>query len=319
MNQHTRMGALVLALAFALPAMAALRPAAAEAAVPANGESFATPEAAVAALIDTLRRGDQAAIAATLGPGTDKLLSSGDAAADAEARRRFLAAYDEKHALVADGPDRMVLQVGANDWPLPLPLVKTEGGWRFDSRIGAQELVDRRIGRNEIAAIRTALAFVDAEKLYFAMASHDGAGEYAQRLISSPGKHDGLYWPPAGGEPDSPLAPLIAQASDAGYPGELVSGRQMPYEGYYFRILRGQGPDAPGGVMDYVVHGRMTKGFALVAWPASYGASGIMTFLVNQDGVVFQKDLGEHTAAVAGAMQRFNPDLSWARVDVVNQ
>lgn len=294
-------------------------PARAETTIPDAARTFATPDEAVAALIDTMRRGDERALRAIFGPGSEKLIDSGDRIADAHARQKFLAAYDAKHVLAANGPDRLVLTVGLDDWPLPLPLVRTGGQWHFDSRLGAEQLVDRRIGRNEIAAIRTELAYVDAQKLYFTLASQHGPGEYALRLVSTHGKHDGLYWPAAAGEPDSPLAPLVAQAEEEGYPGENVSGKQMPYHGYYFRILKGQGANAPGGAMDYVTGGRMTKGFALVAWPARYGASGIMTFIVNQGGVVFQRDLGAQTDALARAMKQFDPDWNWSRVDLVDQ
>ena len=284
-----------------------------------TARTFDTPAAAVDALVAALRSNDQAALHAILGPGSSKLLDSGDRVADAESRKRFLAAYEVRNALVARGTDRVVLQVGADDWPWPFPLEKVAGRWTFDSRRGAQQIVDRRIGRNEIAAIRTALAVVDAEKLYFQLAAKSGTGEYAQRLASAPGRHDGLYWPQAEGEPESPLAPLVEQAQDEGYPGELVAGKPSPYQGYFFRILAGQGPNAPGGAMDYRVNGRMTKGFGLIAWPARYGASGIMTFVVNQDGIVFQKDLGPRTDTIAPAMKLLDPDLSWARIDVVNQ
>jgi hypothetical protein len=248
-----------------------------------------------------------------LGPGSEKLLSSGDKYSDAAERQRFLAAYDEQHKLVSSEPSRMVLQIGHDDWPFPIPLVEAGGRWHFDAQAGAQELVNRRIGRNETAAIRTSLAYVDAQKAYFAL-----TGQYAQRLASSPGKHDGLLWPAAEGQPESPLAPLMAQAQEEGYPGERISGKPVPYHGYLFRILTGQGTSAPEGARNYISGGHMTRGFALIAWPASYGASGIMSFTVNQDGIVFQKDLGPNTAAVAAATKLFDPDLRWARVDIVN-
>jgi hypothetical protein len=283
-----------------------------------TAQTFATSEEAVAALVDALRGGKREALQAVLGPGSEKLLGSGDKYADAAARQRFLDAYDEQHKLVPSGSDHVVLQVGMNDWPLPIPLVEATGRWHFDSQAGAQELVDRRIGRDEIAAIRTSLAYVDAQKAYFALTGQNGQAEYAQRLVSLPGKHDGLYWPAAEGEPESPLAPLMAQAVEEGYPGERVSGKAMPYQGYFFRILTGQWTSAAEGARNYLSGGRMTKGFALIAWPASYGASGIMTFIVNQDGVVFQKDLGPSTAKLAALTKLFDPDLSWARVDVVD-
>jgi hypothetical protein len=276
--------------------------------------SFATPEAAVAALVAAIRADDEKAMRNVLGPGSETLIHSGDQFADEQAQRRFVAAYDARHSLSPGALGRMVLTVGEENWPLPIPIVASGGRWHFDSRVGAQELVERRIGRNEIAAIRTLVAYVDAQKLYFRM-----TGEYAQRLISTPGRHDGLYWPVAEGQPDSPLEPLVEQAIDEGYPGADQSGRQQPYQGYYFRILTGQGDDAASGAMDYLVNGRMTRGFALIAWPAIYRTSGVMTFLVNQDSVVFQKDLGEATSSLVNGISLFDPDLSWMRVDVVGR
>jgi hypothetical protein len=294
-------------------------PAAGQTAAAPGRQTFVTADDAVTALIAALRENDTHALNMVLGPGSGKLINSGDHVTDDQSRSKFLASYDEKHQLVAEGANRMVLHVGPNDWPLPLPVAQADGRWHFDSQLGAQEIVDRRIGENEIAAIRTALAYVDAQKLYFSMASGASVAEYAQRLISTPDQHDGLYWPAEVGEPDSPLAPLIAQAQDAGEPGEIVSGKQVPYQGYFYRIVKGQGANAPGGATDYVSNGRLTKGFGLVAWPARFGASGIMTFIVDQDGVVFQKDFGDQTDAIASKMKLFDPDLSWARVDVVDE
>jgi hypothetical protein len=284
-----------------------------QAAAAAGGQTFGTPEQAVTAFVGALRKGEPSGIGAVLGPGSEKLLSSGDKYSDAAERQRFLSAYDTRHKLVSAELRRMVLEVGDNDWPLPIPLVESEGRWHFDAKAGAQELVDRRIGRDEIAAIRTSLAYVDAQKAFFALGGH-----YAQHLASTPGKHDGLYWSAAAGEPESPLAPLMAEAQEGGYPGDRVAGRPLPYYGYFFRILTGQGANASNGARSYLSHGRMTGGFALIAWPASYDASGIMSFIVNQDGIVFQKDLGPDTAAAAAMTKLFDPDLSWARVDVVN-
>jgi Protein of unknown function (DUF2950) len=283
-----------------------------------TAQTFGTAEEAVTALVGTLRTDKPGALNTVLGPGSEKLISSGDKYSDAAERQKFLAAYDQSHKLVPAEPEHMILQVGKNDWPFPIPLVQAAGRWHFDSQAGADELVNRRIGRNEIAAIRTSLAYVDAQKAFFAFTAQNGQGEYAQRLASSPGKHNGLYWPAAEGGAESPLAPLMAQAQEEGYPGERVAGRPLPYHGYYFRILTGQGTSAAEGARDYLSGGRMTKGFALIAWPASYGASGIMTFIVNQDGIVFQKDLGPNTAVAAAAIKLFDPDLSWARVDIVN-
>ncbi|MBV8120024.1 MAG: DUF2950 domain-containing protein [Alphaproteobacteria bacterium] len=270
------------------------------------------------ALVDALRVVKPGALQTVLGAGSEKLLSSGDKYSDAAERQKFLTAYDEQHKLVSAEPGRLILQVGKDDWPFPIPLVQADGRWHFDSQAGAQELVNRRIGRNEIAAIRTSLAYVDAQKDFFALTGQTGHAEYAQRLASSPGKHDGLYWPAVEGEPESPLAPLMAQAQEEGYPGERVSGKPVPYHGYLFRILTGQGSSTAEGARNYISSGRMTNGFALIAWPASYGASGIMTFIVNEDGIVFQKDLGPNTAAIAAATKLFDSDLSWARVEIVN-
>jgi hypothetical protein len=283
-----------------------------------TGQTFGTVEEAMAALVDALRADKPDALQSVLGPGGEKLLSSGDKYSDAAERQKVLAAYDESHKLAPAEPGHKILQVGKDDWPLPIPLVQVDGRWHFDSQAGAQELINRRIGRNEIAAIRTSLAYVDAQDAFFTLTGENGQAEYAQRLASSPGKHDGLYWPAAAGESESPLAPLMAQAQEEGYPGERVSGKPLPYHGYYFRILTGQGTSAAEGARNYLNGGRMTNGFALIAWPASYGASGIMTFIVNQDGIVFQKDLGPDTATVAAATKRFDPDLTWARIEVVN-
>jgi hypothetical protein len=285
---------------------------------PAIGQTFGSSEEAVAGLVDALRGGKREALQAVLGPGSEKLLNSGDKYADAAAGQRFLDAYDVRHELVPAEPGRMILKVGNDNWPLPIPLLEADGRWHFDSQAGAQELVDRRIGRNEIGAIRTSLAYVDAQKAFFVLTGQNGQAEYAQHLVSSPGKHDGLYWPAAEGEPESPLAPLMAEAQEEGYPGERISGKPVPYHGYFFRILTGQSTSAAEGTLNYISGGRMTRGFALIAWPASYGASGIMTFIVNQDGIVFQKDLGPNTAKLAAATKLFDPDLSWARVDVVD-
>jgi hypothetical protein len=308
--------ALLVMLGNCLAPLAAWAQPPAHTATPTQATRFATPEEAAAALVAAARADNMAAMHDVLGPNSVALLYSGDPVADRQARERFVAAYDAKHTLAPDGLGRMVLTVGDNDWPLPIPIVKGNGQWHFDSVQGVQDLIDRRIGRNEIAAIRTALAYVDAQKLYFEMMRGEGAGAYAQRLVSRPGRRDGLYWPAVAGQPESPLEPLVAQAVEEGYPGADRSGKPQPYQGYYFRILTGQGDSAPGGALNYLVDGRMTKGFALIAWPAIYGASGIMTFEVNQDDVVFQKDLGRTTEAGVRAINLFDPDLSWARVDV---
>jgi hypothetical protein len=281
--------------------------------------TFASPEAAASALVDAMKSGDQQRLIGVLGPGSEALINSGDRYADAANRQKFVENYSAQHKLTEVGLGRDVLAVGVNDWPLPFPVVQVNGGWQFDSRAGAQAIVDRRIGRNEIAAIRVALTYVDAQRDYLERSKQSGGtGEYAQRLISTTNQRDGLYWPAAADEPASPFGPLVAQAVEEGYPGDVAAGRQIPYQGYNFRVLKAQGENAPGGAKTYITNGRMTGGFALVAWPAIFGSSGIMTFVVDQDGVVFQKDLGKGTAGAAAAMTRFNPDLTWARVDVTN-
>jgi len=294
--------------------------AAADAAPVAAGQTYATAEDAVTALVNAVRSDKLDATMAVLGPGSEKLVNSGDAVVDDTARKKFVAAYDEKHQLTANGTDSMTLVVGNDDWPLPIPIVKSDGKWHFDSPAGAQELVDRRIGRDEIAAIRTSLTYVDAQKDFYALARQvEGTAFYAQQLVSNPGRHDGLYWVPDDGEDDSPLAPLVDQARSEGYPGSVTAGKPQAYFGYYFRILTGQGANTPEGTLNYIgADGEMTKGFALIAWPASYGASGIMSFIVNQDGIVFQKDLGPDTASVAAKIKLYDPDLSWSRVEVTN-
>ncbi|MGH7077839.1 MAG: DUF2950 domain-containing protein [Acetobacteraceae bacterium] len=285
----------------------------------AAAQSFASADQAVAALVTALRTNNTRALAEILGPGSAPLISSGDAVADATARQNFLASYDAQHKLVAGGAGRMFLEVGDHDWQMPIPIVEAAAGWHFDSPAGAQELIDRRIGRNEILAIRTLLAVADAEHEFFALTAEQGHGEYAARLVSTPGHRDGLYWPARPRQDESPLGPLVATAEAEGYPGQLVAGKPTPYQGYYFRILKAQGTDAGDGAKSYLENGRMTGGFAVIAWPASFGASGIMTFIVDQDGTVFQKDLGTDTAQEATAVTAFDPDLSWTRIEVANR
>jgi len=281
-------------------------------------ESFASAEDAVAALVKALQGDDTRALRAILGPGSDRLVASGDPVADANGRKRFLSDYAASHALMPQGDGRMVLVIGQDAWPLPIPLVQANGSWRFDAASGAQEIINRRIGRNELLTIRTLLAAVEAEQDYFdRMKRGSGTGVYARRFRSTPGNQDGLYWEVAPGEASSPLGPLIEQAESEGYPGAAAPhGRQTPYRGYLYRVLTSQGAEAPGGAKDYMRNGQMTEGFAFLAWPVQYGSSGVMTFMVDQDGVVFQKDLGPETAKIAAGMTRFDPDLSWARLEI---
>ena len=273
--------------------------------------SFATPEEAVTALVQALRLNDTPRVNAVLGPGADALLRSGDSVQDKRRRASFLKAYDEAHRIVPEEDDRAVLHVGKEDWPMPIPMVAAQSRWRFDTRAGKQEILARRIGRNELAAIQVCLAIVDAEREY---AAHDVNGDgilnYAPRIASTPGKRNGLYWETAPGDPPSPLGPFLAAAADRGY---ASTAPLAPYHGYYYRILSAQGKHAPRGARSYVVKGEMIGGFALIAYPARYGISGVMSFIVNQDGLLYQKDLGVDTARIARRMKDYDPDPTWKR------
>ncbi|MDR3469502.1 MAG: DUF2950 domain-containing protein [Xanthobacteraceae bacterium] len=290
-----------------LAVIAAPAPAAA-----AGQNTFATPSAAVDALVAANRGNRLGRLLRILGPGGAKLIHSGDPVEDRESRQRFVAAYDEAHKLERAGARKAILVVGAHEWPMPIPLVHGRAGWRFDTRSGEDEILNRRIGRNELSVIRVCRAYVAAQREYAAMKlGPGGTSEYAQHFMSMPDKRDGLYWPAAAGEQESPLGPQIAAARAAGYRPGTPHLRPRPYYGYYFHILTRQGADAPGGARDYVVDGHMTGGFALIAYPATHGDSGVMTFVVNQDGIVYEKNLGPDTAGIAGAITHYNPDGSW--------
>jgi hypothetical protein len=276
-------------------------------------KSFESLDEAVNALVGAIRAADRKALVEILGPGGGPLVSSGDDVADRAAFQRFTAAYDRAHRLEGGG-GRVVLYVGDDDFPFPIPLVPAGPRWVWDTDAGDDELLTRRIGHNELSVIQVCQAYVDAQREYYSRRT--GLLEYAQRLESTTGKQDGLYWPMRPGEPQSPLGPLVAQARAAGYPLPPRGG-PVPYHGYFYRILFAQGPDAPGGAYDYVVRGHMIGGFALVAYPAAYGVSGIVTFIVNQDGVVYQKDLGPKTAQVANAMKAYNPDRTWTQIEAI--
>jgi hypothetical protein len=271
-----------------------------------------TPEEVFKTLADAMRAADRPAMLKMLGPDGRDIVSSGDAAADRHTWRRFVEKYDQAHRLDAGG-GKIGLIVGTDDFPLPIPLVPDGEGWRFDTEAGREEILRRRIGRNELNTIQVCLAYVDAQREYYMVASGGkGLLQYAQRIRSTAGKHDGLYWPTKPGERPSPFGELAARARAEGYRGQE---RPTPYQGYFYRVLTAQGPDAPGGAYDYIAQRHMIGGFALVALPASYGHSGVMTFIVNHDGVVYQKDLGENTERLAQAMKVFNPDATWQRVD----
>jgi hypothetical protein len=296
-------------LLLALVAMAALAVAAGTA-----QKHFKSPEEAAQALAVAVKAHDRAALLALLGSDAEGIIDSGDPVADREAGKRFASAYDTKHALEKKGDAEAVLEVGADRWPLPIPIVKDANGWRFDGEAGEDEIVSRRIGRNELGAIQACLAFVDAEREYYSRdPDESGLLHYAQRFQSSPGKRDGLYYETREGEEPSPLGPLFDAANAAGY--SLGKGAApSAYHGYYYRILTGQGAKAPGGAYDYLAGAKLLGGYAMVAYPASYGVSGIMTFLVNHDGVVYEVDLGPETEAKAKAMKVFDLDAKTVRV-----
>ena len=271
---------------------------------------FATPEQAAAALSNAIRSNDLAHIHSALGPGSSKVIHSGDPVQDAAGRKHFLEAYETGVKIEPSGDARVTLLIGAAEFPFPFPLVKLATGWTFDSKTGAEEILNRRIGRNERSAIQVCLAYVDAQREYATKdRDKDGLLEYAQKFVSTPGKRDGLYWDAPEGEAASPLGPLSTRAKEQGY------ANLEPYYGYYYKILKAQGADSPGGALSYVVRGQMIGGFALVAYPARWGASGVMTFICNHRGVVYDKNLGKDTVAIAERMTRYNPDASWKKTD----
>jgi hypothetical protein len=292
---------------------AASSPPAAKSAVKAR--TYATAEQAAEALAAAVRAKSGAEILAVVGPGSGEWLSSGDPTADAADWTRFLAAYEQKHNLdTKDG--KATLVVGNDDWPFPAPIVKKGAQWSFDANAGRAEIVNRRVGRNELDAIQTMLAIVDAQREY-ATSDADGNGfaDYAKRFRSSPGKKDGLYWPAEGGAAQSPLGPMVAVAAREGYAKPAEGSGPQPYHGYHYRILTAQGKAATGGAYDYMVGDKLMGGFAVVAWPARYAVSGVTTFVVNHDGVVYEKDLGPQTASIAAAMTRYNPDTTWRKAE----
>ena len=282
------------------------------------GARYASPQEATDALVAALDPElDVAALETILGPGIDDLVSSGDEVYDTANRRRFVAEYRSRRAFEVGEDGNTYVTIGEDEWPFPIPLVKRSGGWSFDTESGRDELLNRRIGRNELDTIQTILAIADAQ-LEYALLDPDGNGvrDYAQRFRSNPGERDGLYWPDEDGPPTSPIGPFVAEATAEGY--EIPSDPDAPgrvYHGYRFRMLTRQGVSADGGAFEYVIDGRMIGGFAILAWPATHGNSGIMTFMVNQDGVVWERDLGPGTEAIAREMTEFDPDENWWRVN----
>jgi hypothetical protein len=273
---------------------------------------FSTPDAAVDALIVANRDDDKPALLAILGADGSKLIRSGDRVEDSRGRARLVAAFEEAHKIELEGQDKAVLIVGKEEWPLPIPLIHDPAGWRFDTKAGEEEILNRRIGHNELKVIEVCRGYVAAQREYAAL-KIGGQSEFARRFLSTPQQHDGLYWPIEPGETESPFGPLVAQAQASGYPAAsaAANAKPRPYYGYYFRILLAQGPNAPGGAMSYLSEGHMTRGFALVAYPATYGDSGVMTFIVNQSGIVFEKNLGTATLRIAQQITQYDPDSSW--------
>jgi len=315
---------LVLGLIALLPLACTQQPKPDASGQPVEQRTFDTPTQALDAMVAALRNWTPDQFKALLGAEGEDELISGDPVADRNAAKRFLKAYDEKHALVTEADGKVTVVVGNDDWPMPVPIVKDNDKWRFDADAGREEIVNRRIGRNELNVIEVCRAFVDAQQDY-ALANPNGSAvnEYARQFISDPGKKNGLYWPTADGEAPSPLGPFVAEAVEQGYSAEVnKTDEPRPYHGYCYRMLKSQGPGAPGGsggvggggAMDYIVNGRMIGGFAAVAYPADYGNSGIMTFIVNQQGVVYQKDLGDDTVKIARAMETFDPAGGWQAV-----
>jgi len=275
-------------------------------------QAFKTPDDAATALAAAAKANDMKALVTVLGSDGEDIVSSGDEVADAETRQKFVAAYDAKHQITMEGDDKAIVVIGQEDFPLPIPLLRKDGMWRFDTAAGRDEILFRRIGKNELDAIQTCLAYVDAQNEYADKDRGEGAGVYAQHFLSTPGKKDGLFW--RDDADPSPLGALVADAAAEGYK-QGAGDAPAPYHGYYFRILKGQGADAPGGALNYVVKGKMIGGFGLIAWPAEYGNSGVMTFVVNHAGNVYQKDLGARTDFIAPRTTLFDPDQTWKKVD----
>ncbi|MRR07825.1 MAG: DUF2950 domain-containing protein, partial [Deltaproteobacteria bacterium] len=275
-------------------------------------KSFASPEDALKNLVVALKTNDEKNLLAILGPDARDIISSGDPVADKAGREHFVKLYEEKQVIEGAETGKAVISLGNEDYPFPIPVVKKGNAWRFDAKAGKEELLNRRIGRNELKAIEVLHAYADAQREYAAKdRTGGGVGEFAQKIRSTPGKRDGLYWATKEGEEESPLGPLAAKAADEGYSKENTA-----LYGYRYKILKAQGPHGEGGAFDYVVNGKMVLGFGLVAYPAQYGASGIMTFIVNQNGIVYQKNLGKNTAKVAPKIMQYDPDTTWKKVEL---
>ena len=273
-------------------------------------KTFSSAEDASNALVAAAKNNDEKAMLDILGPDGKQIVSSGDEAQDAESRANFVQKFQQMHRLVKEPDGATTLYIGAENWPTPIPLVNKGNLWYFDTEAGKDEILYRRIGRNELSAIRVCQGLVAAQKEYYAKQNN----QYAPKIFSDEGEHDGLYWKVTQGEPESPIGPLVASAVAEGF-APSGAGAPTPYRGYYYHSLRHQGKDAPGGAKSYIVDGKMTEGFAFVAYPAEYRSSGVMTFIVNEDGVVYQKDLGKKTEVLAKAMKEYNPDSTWQKAE----
>lgn len=273
---------------------------------------FSSPQLAVDALVVALHSDDKDELLALFGPGSEDLIFSGDEVADQRGRTRFLQAIKQQLTLEPVDADQVTLVIGARDYPFPIPVVRHGGRWCFDTASGLDEVLNRRIGRNELRTIEVLRAYTQAQREYACMLRTNGVPTFAQHLASSSGTKDGLYWPATAGEPESPFGPLIAKATAKGYSAGEDGGFADPFYGYYYKILTAQGAAATGGAFDYVVDGKMVLGFALLAYPAKYGVSGIMSFMVNQEGIIYQQDLGADTATSAVQITLFEPDSNWS-------
>ena len=273
-------------------------------------KTFSSPEDASNALVTATQSNDEKMMLDILGADGKQIVSSGDDVEDAQSRANFVQRYQEMHRLVKEPDGTTLLYIGAENWPTPIPLLNRGNSWFFDTEAGKKEILFRRIGRNEISTISVCQELVAAQKEYYST-QHN---EYAQEIFSDEGQHNGLYWKAADGEPQSPIGPLVASAVAKGY-AKSPDGAPTPYRGYYYLILKRQGKNGPGGAKSYIANGKMTEGFAFVAYPAEYGSSGVMTFIVNEDGGVYQKDLGKRTDVLAKAMKEYNPNSSWQKAE----
>jgi hypothetical protein len=274
-------------------------------------KTFSSPEAASEALFTAARNNDEKAMLDILGDEAKQIVSSGDEAEDTESRANFVQKYQQMHRLVNEPDGTTTLYIGAENWPTPIPLVSKDHSWYFDTEAGEEQILFRRVGRNEVSAIRICQELVAAQKEYFSAQHH----HYSARMLSAEGQHDGLYWKTAAGERESPIGPLLAQAVPNDGKVQNPNGAPTPFRGYFFRLMTRQGKNCPDGAKNYIVDGKMTGGFAFVAYPAEYGSSGVMTFVVNQEGVVYQKDLGKKTEAHGREMKEYNPDSTWQIAD----